>query len=472
MSIELLWKELIAGKLDLTLPFCRVAQRIQDSPIIHLGIGLATQGDDGHLCLRVFSPMLIDDGARSHRQQQLNAPHGSLPPDAFGFDIVAADMLGREWHSRWQNIEEHCGTGTEVRISLSELAKVEPYADEALHRSMRWLIPGEFELPQASDPVDNDFEPSTAFSWSDNSTTWLAKLIDGGLDLTFAVSDGDLMPRATHFLWAMAILLGRSLDPLITHYAHDGNLITLVRSRDHALEKRRLRTPISHQHWIPAKSAIEFIHCFVRMPHPFELDVIGPLGVIFQFWHRILRANEHDVENSALIVSVSIEGLIRELFHSDIDTDHEFVELCNEARQIVRPLDVSERIRGMLLNALGNANRFRPKDVLQRLVEQGAINKLHISAWTDLRNSGAHGSIPDPGDASLQRHLDRYHRCLDLFYRLMFVAIGYRGLFRDRCGEPWQTRTYPPTTNDTTLLQVVSTNPQTSRRHLDTEPRR
>lgn len=452
MSVELLWEDLITGRFDLTLPFCRVAQRTQESPIIHVGIGLATQHDGGCLYLRMFSPLPIDEAARCHLQNQTNASYEALPPDAYGFDVIATDMLGREWHSRRQNIEEHFGFGTEVRISLSELAKVEECADEAQHRSMRWLIRGEFDLPQAYDPAISHSEPSTQFSGGENGTTWQARLIDGGLDLTFTVASGDLAPRATHFLWAMAILLGRALDPLISHYAHDGDLITLVRSRDHSLEERRLRAPISHRHWIPATAAIEFVHCFVRMPHPFDMNTIGPLGVIYQFWHRILRVNEHDVENSALIVSVAIEGLLRELFYSVVDADQGFVEQCNEAKKIVRPLEVSGRIRDMLLNALGNANRFRPKDVLQRLVEQGAINKLHITAWTDLRNSGAHGSIPDPGDLSLQRHLNRYHRCLDLFYRLMFVAIGYRGLFRDRSCEPWRAGIFPPSTDDTTWI--------------------
>lgn len=39
VQIEQLWKELINGTFDLTIPFCHVAQRLADPPIIKQGAG-------------------------------------------------------------------------------------------------------------------------------------------------------------------------------------------------------------------------------------------------------------------------------------------------------------------------------------------------------------------------------------------------------------------------------------------------
>jgi len=43
----------------------------------------------------------------------------------------------------------------------------------------------------------------------------------------------------------------------------------------------------------------------------------------------------------------------------------------------------------------------------------------------------------------LQQHFDRFFCCLDLFYRLLFVAIGYRGGFIDYSTRGWPPSSFP-----------------------------
>lgn len=440
VQIEQLWKELINGTFDLTMPFCHVTQRLTDRPIIQQGAGFVAQDRAGRLRMRFFSPISIDQNARNYRQKLLHLTVG-LPVDAFAFDITAKDIHNAEWSSRWQTIEERLGTGTEVSIELTEIAKVEACTDSMRHREKRWLAPGEFHLPGGRRTEVGGSISGTTFSGECDGTHWHITQIQGGIDIRFWVDSGPLDPRSTYFLWALQILLGRVITPFITHYAHAGTLITLIKSRNRALEEMKLLNPVFFSDWIPTSSATEFIHCFIRMRQDQDVGMT-PLGVIFQFWHRMLRADQDDVENVALIVSVGIEGIVKANFQSELDVDHDLLKFVDDTRSIINSIDINKRVRVILLNSLENAGRFRMKDALKKLVDQGAITNDHVKAWTYLRNSTAHGTVPRPGDISLQSHLDKFRCCLDLFYRLTFLAVGYRGLFRDRSSAPWRTRVF------------------------------
>ena len=440
MQIEQLWEELIDGTFDLTMPICHVAQRLTDRPIVQQGAGFVAQDIAGRLHMRFFSPMSIDQNARSYRQKILHLTVG-LPVDAFAFDLTAVDIHNNQWRSTWQRMEERSGAGTEVRIELTEIAKVEACADPGLHREKRWLAPGEFHLPGGRRTEAGGSISGTEFSGECDGTHWQITQIQGGIDIRFWVDSGPLDPRSTYFLWALQILLGRVITPFITRYAYEGTLITLIKSRNRALEEMKLLNPVFFSDWIPTSSATEFIHCFIRMRQDQDVGMT-PLGVIFQFWHRMVRADQDDVENVALIVSVGIEGVVKANFQSELDVDQELIKHIATSKSIIKSIDIHERIRVILLNSLGNAGRVRMKDVLNKLVDQGAITNEHVDAWTYLRNSTAHGTVPRPGDISLQSHLDKFRCCLDLFYRLTFLAVGYRGLFRDRSSAPWRTRVF------------------------------
>jgi hypothetical protein len=79
-----------------------------------------------------------------------------------------------------------------------------------------------------------------------------------------------------------------------------------------------------------------------------------------------------------------------------------------------------------------------------RLVEQGALTSAHTKAWGKLRHKGAHGAMLEDDLEKLQKHLDRFHCCLDMFYRLLFTAISYRGGFINYSKRDWPPSTFPP----------------------------
>jgi hypothetical protein len=194
-----------------------------------------------------------------------------------------------------------------------------------------------------------------------------------------------------------------------------------------------------------ARDAHALLACFMT-------DSIGADGssadhseLMYRSWHRILRASKGDIENSSLVLSVAIEGVIKAAFLCDHDADHHFQSQVAEARPRLEAVDLPDRVRQCVQSSLGNAVKPRVQDGLKRLIEQGAISQAHLDAWKALRHAAAHGELfVADSDPAMQAHLNRFHCCLDLFYRLVFVIIRYRGKHVDLSSPGWPEAPFPP----------------------------
>jgi hypothetical protein len=71
-------------------------------------------------------------------------------------------------------------------------------------------------------------------------------------------------------------------------------------------------------------------------------------------------------------------------------------------------------------------------------VTERVASEVHLDAWKGLRHAAAHGSVLEDDDRALQEHLDRFHVCLDLYYRLVFLLIGYEGMADARVSTGWR----------------------------------
>ena len=170
--------------------------------------------------------------------------------------------------------------------------------------------------------------------------------------------------------------------------------------------------------------------------------------MLYRFWHRILRARHGDIENSSLVLSVAIEGIIMALCASEQDVDAQFLRLVEAAKPSVEGLAISERVRNSLLEHLKHAVNPRPMETMQRLKEQRVLTEAHIKVWRKMRNSGSHGAQLEDDDKEIEAHWQRYLCCLDMFYRLLFLVIGYKGNYVDRSRVGWPITRFPPTDNE------------------------
>jgi hypothetical protein len=81
----------------------------------------------------------------------------------------------------------------------------------------------------------------------------------------------------------------------------------------------------------------------------------------------------------------------------------------------------------------------RAQDILQKLIEAGAITPEYKNAWTRLRHVVLHGKTFD----DLQEMVTLTARVTVLTYQLVFKAIGYEGHYRDYGADGWHRKKYP-----------------------------
>lgn len=94
--------------------------------------------------------------------------------------------------------------------------------------------------------------------------------------------------------------------------------------------------------------------------------------------------------------------------------------------------------------AISNMKGARAKDRLLSLLRREVITQSQYRAWTAIRNASAHARPPSwDNKDKLQRWLHRCQKVVVPMYRLVFDAIGYRGIFTDYGKQDWPIAWYP-----------------------------
>jgi hypothetical protein len=143
----------------------------------------------------------------------------------------------------------------------------------------------------------------------------------------------------------------------------------------------------------------------------------------------------------ALLVSVAIEGI----------TQHEFKSIGHPSESIIcdlekiitsiNSLDIDDSVRNRSLGSLSGIKSSRVDDKLKILKNKSAITQEEITAWKSLRNSAAHGAL-HISEERLQKSLDQIYCAATLIYKLIFIAIGYRGTFLNYSIPGWPLESF------------------------------
>lgn len=440
--------QLMARTFELSLPRCELRQRGSTEPRVYSGPGFIRQGADGTLTLRMFAQEDADQGEQLMRLFGVEHTPGVLIPDTSLFDLLAIDQSGDTWRADRLSIEETFGISTEIHTNFAEIEKLADLNVRAKSASRIWFIPETFKLPWHIQTRSEKGTSTDRFEFEDDAFAWKVRKVEGGRIASLTVKQAPLEPHAQHFLYALGMLSGHILEPLVSQQIENCRHTTRIDvscSRKPARLNGPLETTINRHY-----DAHRFLSCCLRNSHQSHPEAVanGPvvdqLSILYRFWYRIAKAQSNDIENSSLVLSVAIEGVLKEIFHSEHDTDVVFAEALHAAKPTIEQLEINERVRDSILRSLENSALPKPKDTMQRLKEQGALHQDHIAAWNALRNKGAHGALLEDATVELQKHLNRYFRCLDLFYRLAFVALGYQGHFVDRSASKWPASQFPP----------------------------
>lgn len=441
--MEKIVKSLLAGDFEMAMSDCVLRQCGEGSPIVYEGPGLLTQEPDRSIRLRVFSAPLEYSEAFD-RQFNRDLTPGELVPDFQYYDFQGKDPFGTFWRANRMSIETDFGSGTYVRPRPRILEKAVERSKPAERPVVMAFVPGKLKLPWHAVTEKGERGWSVdRFEKSAGRFEWRIVTTDDGAWLTFKCDDLPIELQFEAFLRGLSIITGRWLKPICLSIYEGNRQTTRVRNRLHEPDGEKLLPPIGTQRDF-AEDAHRFLERFMEKSTDEKKEGDGPCVLAHRYWHRILRARESDIENSSLVLSVAVEGLVKKTLLSERDVDPEFVKQAEEAKPILKKAGLGPRALGCVLSSLGNAKYPRVQDALRRLATEGVAGEAHLEAWKGLRNAAAHGSVLDDDDKALQEHLDRLHVCLDLYYRLVFLLIGYEGTHTDYGTRGWPTRTFRP----------------------------
>lgn len=463
---------LTEGRFELAFARCELRQRGADDPHVLVGSGFLAQDKDGALLLRMAAHEERTDVQVLKMEFSQSWAAGQLIPETAYYDLKAWTVSGTEWRAERVSPNMDYGMhGTAARIRLRRIETREQWEQFAEHTKITVSIPEELDLPWHIWTKKGEFGGATdKFEHDTGKFSWIAHKENGQTTLVFYPDGESVEPAFTHFWRGLHIVLGRLIESQ-SFFIVEGHWRTKrLASRVRTTSKRRLAPPIrglafdaEHFH---AFIAAFLEHGTLQRDEGGVAKQGGHSDLIYRHWQRISDAWENDLENSALVLSVAIEGLIKEAFASEHDVDAEFIAQLDRAKPILKKATLDERALGCVLASIGNARKPRVGDVLRRLVEQGALHDGHVQAWSALRNTAAHGGTLADDDLALQAYINRFHICLDLFYRLVFVIIGYRGHHRDYsvvCSpaqQEWPIVPFPPVPPPTAPAMEVGPVPE------------
>lgn len=453
--MERIVKSLLAGDFEMAMSNCALRQCGGGSPIVYEGPGLLAQEPGKSIRLRVFAaPLALSEAFNREFSRDLTA--GELVPDSQYYDFEGRDTYGTRWRANRISIETDFGSGTYVRARPRILEKTEERSKPAEQPVVVAFLPGKIELPWHAVNEKGERNRSVdRFERKAGLFEWLIVTTDDGAWLTFKCAHSPIEPHFEAFLRGLSIFTGRWLKPICLSIYEGCRQTTRVLNRLYEPHAEKLLTPIGAQRDF-AEDAHLFLERFMVKAADEMERADGPCDLAHRYWHRILRARESDIENSSLVLSVAVEGLVKKTLLSERDVDPEFFKQAEEAKPILKEAGLGPRALSCVLSSLGNAKHPRVQDALRRLATEGVASETHLEAWKGLRNAAAHGSILEDDDIALQEHLDRFHVCLDLYYRLVFLLIRYEGRHTDYGTRGWPTRVFQPGAVVTAAAEAVS----------------
>lgn len=143
------------------------------------------------------------------------------------------------------------------------------------------------------------------------------------------------------------------------------------------------------------------------------------------------------LDTIALLVCVAIEGLLNEPQFKKVGAPQKTVlDKIDQILLVVENASVSKDLIPRISNVISSMKSSSTSDRFHALVQAGALDHKDRTTWKSVRNASAHGSFNiDPN--KIQTRLDEVYRLITVVYKLVFLRIGYRGLYTNYAEHGW-----------------------------------
>ena len=411
----------------------------------HQGPGLISQAPDGSFSLKMYcngnvSPLDVFSC--------MNWKAGEIIHERYYYHLTANDINGRQWEAKWiiPNIQSrHDTNGYIVNADIRELSHSSDLYVEVAGYCAGIYFPGDiaipFNTPVTVDKIVGGQKRSSSVNLNiarfsacgiefeaEKEVGWLTlnALSDGAID------DALLMRLAE----SLQFVLAKSLSWSIIELSHGKTRRVRVRSCQKNVDNSRVQPPVNFQAVDPLNKVWTLFGRYLGHTKKYQDALWHP---IFRWIHAVIESGCSSLDTESLILSVAIEGLLKEEFKNLAYRNVELKKQIKEAIRLITRSGLAREFKNRTCSLLGNMWKPRAKDFLHILKDKNLLDPRLVEEYDKLRNSSAHGELAD--SSKFQLHMDRCAAVLVLFYQIVFLVIGYRGPYTD-----YSTRHFPEKT--------------------------
>ncbi|MDP1615446.1 MAG: hypothetical protein Q8L68_06585 [Methylococcales bacterium] len=432
-----------------TFEFLKIilTQMKEDAPIEYFGSGSVLLTKDGTLELKMYHLSSdIDHAFKEIKSLACVYPSlGKIISRDNYFSMRAYDLNGNEWNAEYLRLNSTVSFPLNGRVITAEIKEIVNSEKIEITGSVKLLVltNGKLEFPWNSYQKTNESFLLSECKISRDSFSWNAHKSENDItqiSATFEVGYAN-ENSSKLFLEALSIALGKYIHPVVWMEIFNNQKITKVCSRQKQIESKSVEQPIptsSFRSGNPLDIAM-----FVENYLAFFSEPNSPM---FGYWYRILDSANNNVENQALIITTTIEGVLKKYFKELGKPDLEFAAQAEQAKEIVGSLDIGTRVKDSILKSL-NANGFTAKNALHKLHPKNVVTTDMIKVWSVLRNKYAHAGQLKHDDAEIQLIVDQIYCCIGVFYILLLLKLNYTGTFINYSKAGWPEELFPSKLN-------------------------
>jgi hypothetical protein len=449
--------ELSGGELeDLRLkqwrvecPHVQLTSRGKGRRRTYSGPGYLQVTSKGQLAFHFYSRRRVEAGPPVWH----DLPAGAVIPDEALFDLLAVDQGGRRWRSERllpPSVDLAPSGTVVVDGTLNEIvcrATLPKYLKVVGHR-VGLLAFQELELPwNAGTATRSTTAKGRKRSRTFRKNAWAFAC--NGLDILVTQHEHhvslDAHSRSKRLKSRVELRLQEALEFVVGETV-DFRVITVRRARTVETTIRIQRAtarwdPPLAQQWltVPGTNRITSKHHrrlfaqFLRhgLAVPSRSHAIsGQLAAVRE------ASGGRYLDAYALTLSVVVEALLFSEFSTlRVSVPKEVV--LGRLLDWVRAWSGDDRLKARVIGAISQIRQIRAGDLLRALVRRRVLEKAQADAWVSLRNVSTHAYQLTTKPEELRTLVPEVQ---NLFYRLIFEAIRYRGAYTDYASPGWPVR--------------------------------
>lgn len=433
----------LSNAFSLEFIHAKLIKKDASKPVVYAGSCNVAQDPEGGLQLKLYHAYQTATDiteAFSAAFGNTGLEPGKLIEDSHYFDFEGIDILGNKWTSPHIWISGDTSFPSNGKVVTAKLKRIEcntPVADidpssaQSTDRIAQLFIRGTFSIPFNKVEQTGNVTATSICVLQLPAVTCTLRKHETHLEVTVRSATHELSNDYLDLVMeGIGVAVGSNLRSQLKIARLAGSRQVVVYESNIKIDAARVPPPISGAYAHHAE-------CFERFVVRFVEKMATSRSLLVGYWYRILRAYPNGPENAALVLSTSIEGMIKGYFISHGNADEDFLKQVAEVEPLLKAMLIGERARKRLLSALGSAKSPSPKNALFALKKSAIVSEQLISLWTKLRNKSAHADELNMDDHHLQNFINELHGCLELFYRLVIQHIEYTGKIIEYAKPGW-----------------------------------